>query len=152
MFQPPSCMCVFYRGVHVAVRDSAGGDWRSPLLHGAGGRPVHPAGQHRCVEAHLPQAGGHWILQLLGESFKSVGAFLHSKPRPRYSILAYLGFPSSQVKFICVTHFMWYSQTQCAFRPSSTGGSIVGILERGSIGSLSAAVNTQGFENAGVTI
>lgn len=57
------------RGLHAAIYFSFTDCGSSLVLYGAGCRPEYSAGEHRCVETHLPQTGGDWLLQLCGESF-----------------------------------------------------------------------------------
>lgn len=61
------------RGLHAAVYFSFTDCGSSLVLYGAGRRPEYSAGEHRCVETHLPETGGDWLLQLCGESFQ----FMH---------------------------------------------------------------------------
>lgn len=49
------------------VRAADAGCWHSLVLPGAGSRSGHPAGQHRSVEVHLPQARRDRLLQLCGK-------------------------------------------------------------------------------------
>lgn len=68
--------CIYFsssnRGLSSPVRAAYDPSGYSPVLPGAGGWSVHPAGQHRGVEAHLSQAGGDRLLQLCGERFNNV--------------------------------------------------------------------------------
>lgn len=52
------------RGLHAAVCFPFDDCRRSAVLYGAGSRTEHPPGQHRRLEAHLPEPGRDRLLQL----------------------------------------------------------------------------------------